>query len=86
MARSLAVAVLLVLSLACSGALAGLLPYAVAPYGSSYTAHAINHEVAAPVAVPAAAPLVAAPAAPLVAAAHAPLFAAPAHYTYLARR
>ena len=48
------------------------LPYAVAPFGTSYTAHSINHALAAPVAVPAAAPLAAAPlaAAPL-AAAHA---------------
>jgi hypothetical protein len=38
------------------------LPYAVAPFGSSYTAHSINHALAAPVAVPAAAPLMAAPA------------------------
>lgn len=57
--------------------------YAVAPYASSYSAHAVNHAVAAPVITPAqyiaaapvaparfvapSAPLVAAPAAPLVA-------------------
>ncbi|KAJ9590835.1 hypothetical protein L9F63_016133, partial [Diploptera punctata] len=49
------------------------LPYAVAPFGSSYTAHSINHALAAPVAVPAAAPLVA--AAPYVAAAPAAYYA-----------
>ncbi|PSN45893.1 hypothetical protein C0J52_20517 [Blattella germanica] len=53
------------------------LPYAaIAPFGSSYTAHSINHALAAPVAVPAAAPLVAAPA-PAV---YAPHVAAPAFY------
>jgi hypothetical protein len=50
------------------------LPYALAPFGSSYTAHSINHALAAPVAVPAAAPLVAAPAL------YAPHVAAPAVY------
>lgn len=53
---------------------AAALPYAVAPFGSSYTAHSINHALAAPVAVPAAAPLVAAPAV------YAPHVAAPALY------
>lgn len=57
------------------------LPYVVAPFGTSYTAHSINHALAAPIAVPAAAPLAAAPlaAAPLAAAplAAAPLAAAP---------
>jgi hypothetical protein len=60
------------------------LPYALAPFGSSYTAHSINHALAAPVGVPAAAPLVAAPAvyAPHVAApaVYAPHVAAPAVY------
>jgi hypothetical protein len=60
------------------------LPYALAPFGSSYTAHSINHALAAPVGVPAAAPLVAAPAvyAPQVAApaVYAPQVAAPAVY------
>jgi hypothetical protein len=50
------------------------LPYALAPFGSSYTAHSINHALAAPVGVPAAAPLVAAPAV------YAPQVAAPAVY------
>lgn len=54
---------------------AAALPYAVAPFGSSYTAHSINHALAAPVAVPAAAPLVAAPAV------YAPQVAAPALYS-----
>nr|CAD7410126.1 unnamed protein product [Timema cristinae] len=54
------------------------LPYAVAPVGTSYTAHAINHAVA----VPAAAPLIAAPG-PLYAA-HAAYSAYPAPAAYIA--
>ncbi|KAJ4446938.1 hypothetical protein ANN_13640 [Periplaneta americana] len=55
------------------------LPYAVAPFGSSYTAHSINHALAALVAVPAApvavpaAALVAVPAAPVAVPAAAPV-------------
>ncbi|XP_069702033.1 angiomotin-like [Periplaneta americana] len=59
------------------------LPYAVAPFGSSYTAHSINHALAAPVAVPAAAPVAVPAAASLIAAApavYAPHVAAPAAY------
>lgn len=42
------------------------LPYAVAPYASSYNAHYVNHAVAAPL-VAAHAPFVAAGPAPLIA-------------------
>lgn len=72
-----------------ASAQAGVLPYAsyaVAPYATSYSAHTVNHAIAAPL-LTHAAPLVAAPA-PLVAAhapivaAHSPLIAASAHYAY----
>lgn len=93
--------VLAAVALLSSPALAGLVPYAVAPYGSSYTAHAINHAVAAPVAAAPlaaahafAAPLAAAPAiaAPLAAAPYiaspylASPYALPAHAAYVVRR